>query len=120
MKKRIMLLTLFLTLVAATCFAVEGFVQSSGLLSSSGVVGTSGGSYALVSLEAITDGTNDATVVAYNGTSAGGLALVSFYCQAASRFCGATFPYPIIANNGIYVSITGSGAPRAIATYMPR
>lgn len=40
MKKRIMLLTLFLTLVAATCFAVEGFVQSSGLLSSSGVVGT--------------------------------------------------------------------------------
>jgi hypothetical protein len=120
MKKKVLLFAMLVVLLAAPCWAVEDYAQSSGLLSSSGVVGVSGGSYALVSLEAITDGTNDTTVIAYNGTTTGGQALVSFYCVASSRFCGATFPYPLIANNGLYISITGSGSPRAIATYMPR
>ena len=119
MKKKILFLAILL-FAATVSFAVEPYSISSGLIGSSQVVGTSGGNYVLVSVEAITDGTNDATVNVYNGTSASGTALVKLYCVAAARFCGADFPFPLIANSGIYVQISGSGTPGAIIGYINR
>jgi hypothetical protein len=119
--KRIMLL-----IIAAVVFfmpslalTAEPYTYSSGLISSSGAIGTSGTSYALTFIEAITDGTNSATVNVYNGTSTGGVLVGSFACPGPSNFCGATYEIPIACPNGIYISVTGTNAG-AIVGYQPR
>ena len=119
MKKRIILFALLAVLTAAPCWALEPYSISSGLLQSSGVVGTSGASYALTALEVVTDGTNAATVNAYCGTSNGGTAVAKFVCPGASYFCGVTYEIPISCPNGIYLTISGTGAG-AIVGYQSR
>jgi hypothetical protein len=119
MKTKILLFAILALLIAAPCWALESYSTSSGLLASSGVVGTSGASYALTSAEIITDGTNSVTATVYNGASAGGVAVAQFVCPGASYFCGVTFEIPVACPSGIYLAISGTNG-KAIIGSQPR
>lgn len=89
---------------------------SSGLKSSSAVISALPGR--LTGLQVQTDGTNAATVTIYDSASAAsGLVLAKFSVLGASLAGDAHLPEGgIVANQGIYASISGTGAT-CIVTY---
>jgi len=65
----------------------------------------------------LTDGTNDATVKLYdNASAASGVVLWEAVVPATDRAFPNMFPFPITFNNGLYLSISGTGA-KAIVYY---
>lgn len=83
--------------------------KSSGLLTASGVVAT--GRNRIDSIVVLTDGTNAATVTVFDNASAGsGLVLSKHSIPGASLSTTFTPAYPIFCENGLYVTITGTGA----------
>ena len=89
-------------------------VESSGLLTQSGIVHTGRCSFAGV--EIITDGANAATVIVYDNTAASGTVLFKGVVLGAAQFGNMLLTWPIRARTGIYVSIAGVGA-NAIVQY---
>jgi hypothetical protein len=83
--------------------------QSSGLKASSAII-SANTSY-LIGLNIVSDGTNTATVIVYdNASAASGTAVVKALIPGAVGSDYFHFAEPIICNNGIYVSISGTGA----------
>jgi len=68
----------------------------------------------LTSIEVITDGANDATVIAYDVAAAGDIAagnkLVELKVLAASNFGGRDWAYPVSFGAGLYITVSGTGA----------
>lgn len=96
----------------------NAFAISSGIKSGSGVI--IAGPALLTDLSVFTDGSNEATVVLYdNASAASGTELGKIIVLAASKSGGLFIPIPVRALNGIYLSLTGTGAS-AIVSYIPR
>ena len=74
----------------------------------------------VTSITLISDNTNACTVVLYdNASAATGTVLAKLSVKATDSMQFAHFDAPIIANNGIYADVTGTGAAY-IVTYYPR
>lgn len=81
---------------------------SSGVLSASALIWT--GKNRINALTVLTDGTNSATVEVYDNTTATGTKRVVGKCVGANLINHILFDNPILFENGVYVSITGTGA----------
>ena len=83
--------------------------QSSDLKSASGVISAIPG--VLTGLNVTTDGTNDATAILYdNASAASGVILAKQFVKGVSGNGAIHLPCPVLAANGIYLSLTGTGA----------
>lgn len=83
---------------------------SSGLLTDNTVIATNA-AHTLCSVLILTDGTNAATVVAYdNATGAGGTVLFKGVVPGTAQFGGGDAGSPLSITHGIYVTISGTGA----------
>ena len=110
MKRRIFIgLVVLITMLFAN-FASAQTVRSksTGLLTADKTVIT--GKSILTGFLVVTDGTNNATIVIYDNTSAAGTELAKIVVLGASYFGGGTFEIPIRCTKGIYADITGTGA----------
>lgn len=109
MKRLLIFVLLFILLLP-----VVGFPQArqastgSGLKTSDALIRT--GSGYLSGILIITNGSNDASVVVYDNTSASGTKLFQGTVSAASNFGGATWEIPIRFQTGLYIDVTGTGA----------
>lgn len=83
---------------------------SSDLLSASAAIMVYPGR--LMGLTVLTDGTNAATVTIYdNASAASGLVLAKLIVPGATSSVAQRLPdFGVVANNGIYASISGTGA----------
>lgn len=83
--------------------------SASGELTSNTLVRT--GETGLVGVLINTDGTNDAAVVVYDNTAASGTVVFKETVNGAENFGGIIFGNtPILAETGLYMTITGTGA----------
>lgn len=76
------------------------------------------GSCAVTAIVAITNGSNDATLIVYDNLSAAGKVIREFTIVAAENYGGNILKFPIYIQNGIYASISGTGASYII-DYIP-
>lgn len=83
-------------------------VKSSGVLTTNTAV--AGGRNYVSSVIAGGDGTNVATISIYDGTSTGGLLLLTLYVKAGDRQAIYNPPRSIQVDNGIFASVSGTGA----------
>jgi hypothetical protein len=92
---------------------------SSGEKTSDTIIHT--GACRLTGIQIITDGTNDATVILYDNTSAAGKVLFQGTVEggAAIHYGGRNWTFPVSCNIGIYLDLTGTGAS-AIVEYVPK
>ena len=86
---------------------------SSGILASSSVV------YAkpckLTDLAVYTDGTNQVTAILYdNATAASGTVIGKVIVPGAALNGGLVIPIPVRAQNGIYISLSGTGGTAVV------
>ena len=104
-------------LMASPAFAFDSAMASTALASSGQAC--SGKCY-LTGLTVYTNGTNDATVVVYDGTSASGKE-VSRMKVFGGLFVDKLppFTFPVFCQSGIYLTISGTGAG-AIVEYMKK
>ena len=59
----------------------------------------------------LTDGTNDATIIAYdNASAASGDKIWEAKITGVDNYGGGILPHPIRCTNGIYVTVSGTGA----------
>ena len=85
------------------------YTESNNLVTSSGAVRT--GPCLLDSVLIVTDGTNDASVILYdNASAASGKVIFKGKVSGASNFGGGGPSKPCRVHNGIYLSLTGTGA----------
>jgi len=69
------------------------------------------------SITVLGDGTNAPTLILYdNATTASGKVLAKIVGVSASTFLFANYSNPVVAENGIYASLSGTGA-NYIVTY---
>lgn len=108
----IFLAVLLVALLASTSGRTDtaGCV-SSGLKTDNAAILASGSGHQFCSILIVTDGTNAATVTAYdNATGAGGVALFKGVVPGASYFGGGDAGQPLNLGYGLYVTVTGTGA----------
>ena len=61
------------------------------------------------------DGTNAATVTVYDNTAGSGTKLFQEVLEASSeRSRGFSFPFAVVAVNGLYVAVSGTGAQATV------
>ena len=60
------------------------------------------------------DGTNAATVVVYDNTDASGTILARVVVDAGATFENCHLTTPVVANTGIYLSVSGTGAAAVV------
>lgn len=92
------------------------YAASSGLLTSSTVVKAAQGF--LCSVEVLTDGTNAATVTVYDSaaaTTSGKTVLAKTIVAGAALHDGRDCTYPVVAREGLYVVISGTGAAAIVS-----
>jgi hypothetical protein len=65
---------------------------------------------ALTAVQLITDGTNAATVVCYDGTGTGGKKIGEYKVDGAVYYRGWAWVWPVSIETGIYCDVTGTGA----------
>lgn len=83
--------------------------RSSGLKTADAVIGT--GRNRINAITLITDGTNAASVIVYdNASAASGLELGKVSAAGAQNTVHVIFENPVVAENGIYADVTGTGA----------
>lgn len=83
--------------------------RSSGLKTADAVVAT--GRNRINAITLITDGTNAANVVVYdNSSGASGLVLGKVSAAGTQNTVHVIFENPVVAENGIYADVTGTGA----------
>ncbi len=106
-KKFLALISLVVILVSSA-FAITTAV-SSGVLSSSAIVHT--GRCYLTHVLIGTDGSNDATITLYDGTSTAGVQIgPPIWVPGGVKQGSQTWTIPKLCNKGIYVSISGTNA----------
>jgi len=68
----------------------------------------------LTSIQIATDGTNDATVIAYDvaasGSAAAGNKIFEFTVAGAHNYGGRDWSVPVRFTNGLYITVSGTGA----------
>lgn len=106
MKKAILAL-LITAVMAVPCLAFDGSMGSGQLSESSQVVA---GNVYLTAMTVLTNGTNDATVILYDSTAASGKVLAKVWLPGGLYADRVTWTYPVRALNGIYASVSGTGA----------
>ena len=83
--------------------------RSSGLKTADAVITT--GRNRINAITLITDGTNAANVVVYdNSSGASGLVLGKVSAAGTQNTVHVIFENPVVAENGIYADVTGTGA----------
>lgn len=83
--------------------------RSSGLKSASAVIQT--GRNRINAITLIADGTNAANVIIYdNATTNSGLVLGKVSALAGQGTVHVIFENPVVAENGLYAALTGTGA----------
>jgi hypothetical protein len=110
-----LVLCLLLLLFSSSIQAAE-FAYSSGILNASGTV--VGVPVLLTDLAVYTNGSADATVILYDNTAASGTVIGKCVVAGAAVNGGLFIPIPVKTYNGIYMSITGTGAS-AIVYWTP-
>jgi hypothetical protein len=116
--KRILPLSLGLFFLASVAYGATFFLTSSGELTASAAVAAQ--KSILGGVLIMTDGTNDATIIIYDhATAASGTKIWESVITGSDNYGGGIFPHPIRCANGIYVSISGTGAS-AIVFYSLR
>lgn len=65
---------------------------------------------ALTAVQLITDGTNAATVVCYDGTSGSGKKIGEYKVDGAVYYRGWAWIWPVSIETGIWCDVTGTGA----------
>ena len=104
----ILLLAVFLAMPLMAEAAGDTPCISSGLLVASAVLH---GGKELCSVLIITDGTNAATATIYdNATTSSGTVLFKGTVAGASNFGGGDAGSPVMAGNGLYLLLSGTGA----------
>lgn len=94
---------------------MQGFATSTGELTADTLIVQKKG--ALCSVLVITDGTNAATVLIYDNTSAAGKKIAEFTVAGATGYGGRNWIFPVGYENGLYMDISGTGAS-AIVEYV--
>lgn len=82
--------------------------RSSGLQSADALIYT--GRNRINAITVLTDGTNAATLVVYDATSATGTVVAKAVVAGASLTGHFIFENPVLCENGIYADVTGIGA----------
>ena len=117
--KKVLLIVFCILLMASTTFAAQDFVQYS-TKTSSALVTTGKGMYHGIKVN--TDGTNAATVVVYDNTSAAGTAIdpsTVYVMSASMRVQASGSNPPRRYYNGLYVSITCAGTVSVTVEFTP-
>jgi hypothetical protein len=86
--------------------------ESSGLKSADAQILT--GSGQCISIIAIGDGTNEATIDVYDGTSSSGTLIAKIVVDAGAVYESFSPSYPIQVTTGIYLDVTGTGAKAVV------
>ena len=68
----------------------------------------------LTSVLVITDGTNAATVIAYDNTSAAGKKLGEWTVAGATGYGGRNWTFPVAFATALHIAISGTGASAII------
>jgi hypothetical protein len=111
------LVALVLILSASTVYAQAPYCISSGLKTGDAIIYT--GPADLCGVEAITDGSNDATCIVYDALSATSTVLFKGKVTSTANFGGVTFPSAVRGTTGLFLDITGTNAA-CILYYYPR
>ena len=112
MKRLILAVTLCLVMLLPLVALAQTAI-SSGILATSANIYRGAG--ILTGVLILTDGSNAATVTVYDhAADAAGTVLFKATMLGASYFGGGTWEYPVQFTNGIYVSISGTGATAII------
>ena len=83
--------------------------RSSGLKTADAVIQT--GRNRINAITLLGDGTNAASIVVYdNASAASGVVLAKVTALAADRFTHVLFENPVVAENGLYADVSGTGA----------
>lgn len=92
---------------------------STGLVAATAATLVVGGKNTLTGVGAFTDGTNAATVVVYDNSTAAasGTVLAMLVCPAAAGSTYMVLDPAIRCENGLVVAITGTGAPVGLLHY---
>lgn len=110
MKRALGIITIIAVILAiSTVYAATFFLTSSGKLSSSQAVYASKCIYG--GMKVITDGSNNATIKVYdNASAASGTQVDEATVTGSDQYGGMILPHPVRCSNGIYVSVSGTGA----------
>ena len=105
--KRFLLLVSFVLIMFSVAFGAV--TKSTGTLTSSTSVATVAGQ--LTGVLVLTDGTNAATITLYdNKSTSSGTVLFTATVPGTAYFGGATWEIPVRFTNGVYATISGTGA----------
>ncbi len=114
--KRVIGILFLVLLITGICFAVN-YTYSSGLKSASGVISPT--PVLLTDLAVYTNGTDNVTAILYdNASSANGTVIGKITVPGTALNGGLYIPVPVKTQNGIYLSLSGTGA-NAIVFWTP-
>lgn len=83
--------------------------RSSGLKTADSVIQT--GRNRINAITLLGDGTNAASIIVYdNASTASGVVLAKITARATDRFIHVLFENPVVAEEGIYADVSGTGA----------
>lgn len=118
MIKRIVMFFAVVFCINGMAYAGQQYSKTSGDMVASGAV-TTEPAY-ITAMYVMTDGTNAAKAIAYNGPVATGTMVVGeFTVPGATGQGGRQWPFPVVCEKGIYVVLSGTGAS-CIVEYMER
>lgn len=109
--KRAICVTILVVLLAA-CHALAFDGAAARTMSASGQAVT--GACWITGLQVVTNGSNDATITVYDGTSTSGKMIGTYYVPGALYGDRAVWTFPRRADGGIYVTVSGTGASAVI------
>jgi len=108
MKKKLLIVLLFLLLFVSLGDAQTRGLRTSGVKAADAVILAVRGYFH--GIEIITDGTNNASVIVYdNASTASGTVIFQGTILGANNFGGVIFIDPVEMFNGIYIDMTGTG-----------
>jgi hypothetical protein len=106
------ILMVLIIAIAATAVAAQVAISSGLKTGSAAIVGVSA---LLTDVAVFTNGTNAVTVICYdNATAASGTEIAKIIVPGASYSGGIVIPAPVLAMNGIYCSLSGTGGSMII------
>ena len=112
MIKKAILTTVLIMLVASSpALSFDGATATQAMTSSGQAVT---GACWITGLAVVTNGTNDATITVYDGTSTSGAMIGTYYVPGALYGDRAVWTFPRRVNNGIYVNVSGTGASAVV------
>ena len=110
----ILLITILPFMISGATYA-DDTAESSGEQTATKQICT--GHCKITAVEIITDGSNDAKLIVYDGVDSGGKVVFEGTVVALGWFGGRMFLPPVYMNSGIYCVLSGAGAPSYIVEY---